>query len=404
MLSDLFAERARVWLTIFAIAWGTLSIGLMLGIGEGLRQNFGKNMHGIGEDLLILNPGMSTKPYRGQAQQVIRFNLQDLQRLKSLPGVMTVTPEYASQKDITLTVEKKEYHTTLSGVEPEYGILRKIQPKAGGRFINFLDNKQQSLVIVLGSDTAQQLSVAENQRITLNNIPFTVVGILAPKPSMLNYQRPDNYMAWIPESVARALWGDTIATFVFKLATQTDHKALKTQITQTIALARGLAPGEPDMLHILDAEEIQKKTDQFLLGMEIFLGVAGALTIIVAGAGIANVMFASVSSATCEIGVRKALGAQNYQILLYYVYQSLLITAIGGCIGILLSMAIAALINHLPLISGALVNNIGKPQVLLSSAVLVTIVSILGLIGLLAGLFPARRAAKVDPVVALRSH
>ncbi len=403
MLRDLFAERTRVWLTIFAIAWGTLSISVMLGIGEGLRQTFGKNMHGIGEDLLILSPGMSTKPYRGQAQQPIQFNLQDVPRLKSLPDIITVTPEYHLTQAITLVVGNRAYYTPPSGVEPDYGMLRKIQPRMGGRFINSLDNQRQSLVIILGAKVAQRLAIVENQTITLNGLPFTVIGILAPKPSLLNYQRPDDYMAWIPAGTARALYGSHIANLILKLAPHVDHKMLKAQITQTIALARGLAPNEQNIIQMMDAEAIQQKTDQFLLGMQVFLGIAGALTLIVAGTGIANVMFASVSSATREIGVRKALGAQNQQILSYYLYQSLLITAMGGAIGILLSIAITALLNHLPLISAALASSIGKFQVLLSKSVLAIIISILGIIGLLAGLFPARRAARVDPVVALRN-
>lgn len=327
----------------------------------------------------------------------------DVPRLKSLPDVITVTPEYSLSQEIILEVGNRAYHTPPSGVEPDYGMLRKIQPRMGGRFINSLDNQRQSLVIILGSEVAQRLAIAENQTITLNGLPFTVIGILAPKPSLLNYQRPDDYMAWIPAGTARALYGSHIANLILKLAPHVDHEILKKQITQTIALARGLSPNEQNIIQMMDAEEIQKKTDQFLLGMQVFLGIAGALTLIVAGTGIANVMFASVSSATWEIGVRKALGAQNQQILSYYLYQSLLITAMGGAIDILLSIAITALLNHLPLISAALASSIGKFQVLLSKSVLAIIISILGIIGLLAGLFPARRAARVDPVVALRS-
>jgi putative ABC transport system permease protein len=403
MLRDLFTERTRVWLTIFAIAWGTISIGLMLGVGEGLRQTFSKNMSETGESLMIISAGASNKPYRGQVQQVIQFNQQDLQHLKALPDVMAITPEYVAKEEVTLKYNQQEYHMAPTGVEPEYSMLRNLKPKADGRFIDSIDDKQRGLVIVLGSELAQQLRVKENKIILLNELPFTVIGILAHKQQMFVYFRPDDYMAWIPTHTARAMWGDNIDKFVVKVAPQSDHAQLQAQIIQAIAFPRGLPPDEENLIHIIDMGESQKKINQFLLGMEVFLGVAGALTIIVAGAGIANVMFASVSSATPEIGVRKALGAQNYQILIYYIYQSLLITAIGGVMGILLTQAIASLINHLPL-SGPIINELGKPQVILSSSILVTIITILGIIGLMAGLFPARRAAMVDPVVALRSH
>lgn len=400
-LSALFAERTRVWLTIVAIAWGTVSISLMLGIGEGLRQIFGKNMKEIGEGIMIVKPGMSNKSYRGQPQQRINFTIQDIQHLKALPDITTITPEYETDSTLTLRHGKQEYSTALIGVNPEYSNLRNIIPREPGRFINPLDEKQRSLVTVLGSDVATQLRVAENQVVTVNELPFKVIGITNHKRQMFAYMRPDDYLAWVPANTARAIWGDKLNTLVLKLNPQVNHEQVKSQITKIVALARGLSPNDDTIVHILDTKEMQGKVNQFWIGMEIFLGLAGALTLVVAGAGVANIMFASVSGAAQEIGIRKALGAQNYQILLHYIYQALLVTAMGGAIGIVVTFTMAGLINHLPL-SGKLIENLGKPQLVLSTPLLAVIIATLGLIGLAAGFFPARRAANLAPVAALR--
>lgn len=401
ILRELVTERTRVWLTVFANAWGTTSISAMLAIGEGLRQAFGNNVKGIGEDLLILWPGESIKPYRGQLPQRINFNLQDLNHLKALPGIKAITPEYDMPGTGSLRYHNREYQGPVVGVEPIYGRLRNIRPVIG-RFIDPLDAKHQQLVMVLGHEVAKRLAVPIQQTVILNQLPFTVIGVAIHKRQAINYQQSDNNLMWIPAASLRALWGDDITNFIVKIAPDVNPIELKAQIIQTIALPRGLSPSERSLVHLLDTAEFQHKTDQFLLGMEIFLGLAGLLTLIVAGVGIANVMFASISSATREIGIRKALGAQKYQILGYYIYQALVITAVGGLIGVVVSYALASFINQLS-VQSPFFAGIGKPQLILSPAILAIIVSILGAIGLIAGLFPARRAARVDPVVALRS-
>jgi len=402
MLKAVFAERTRIWLTILAIAWGTVSISIMLAIGEGLRQAFGDKFKEVGNGIVVLKPGMSIHPHRGQPPQILQFNLQDITKLGQIPGILQITPEYAAPSNLRLENGEQKYPAPILGVKTGYAKLRNIKPRPPGRFIDPIDEHQHHLVMVLGADVAKQLKVREQQTVRVNGLPFTIIGILDSKVQPFFYLLPDNNLVWVPAATARVLWGEDLASLILKTETQIDRRLLKAQIRQTLALPRGLDAAEENILHIVDAYEIQQKVDKFLFGMEIFLGLAGALTLVVAGVGIANVMFASVTTMTREIGIRKALGAQKGQILRYYVYQAILITALGGTIGLVVTSGLTWVLNQL-LLNGSLVADVGRLHLALSSTVIVVIVSVLGLVGLIAGIFPARRAASVDPVVALRS-
>lgn len=404
-MRDLLAERTRVLLTIFAIAWGTLSISVMLAFGEGLRQSLTHNVKEIGQNLLILRPGMSTHVYRGQLQQPLNLLPQDLTHIASLPGIEAVTPEYR-QFDIELSYKNNIYYGAVIGAQPDYGKLRNIQPIAKGHFINELDQQQRHWVVVLGAQVAKKLTLTNHELgkiIYVNRLPFTLIGILPPKKQMTGYQPPDDSLVWIPASTYQLIWGEEIVHLIIQIAANVNHKHLINQIIQTLAVARGLAPDDKGLVNVLDIAESQQKITQFLLGLEIFLGLAGLLTLIAAGVGIANVMFISVSNTTREIGIRKAVGAQNKQIMRYYIGQALAITSMGGVIGIGGSYVIVFVLNNMPLAT-MLFRYMERPQLSLSLRILIGIVVILGGVGLLAGLFPARRAARVDPVVALQKN
>lgn len=407
ILKELLAERTRLLLTILAVAWGTIAIAGMLAVGEGLRVAFHQAMSGVGKGLLFVQPGQTKEPVKGIGSHLdIRFNGYDYQSIKGLPIVQAIYPEFSIQK--TLRRQDKTCNTSLVGVSPEYGRIRHILPQSGGRFIDDLDIKAFNRVIVLGSEAAHTLfDTTENpigQSIWVDNIPFTIVGIMQDKLQLFSLGMPDKYLAWIPESTFTQIASTTtIPTLLIVPRNQHSMEALKQQILTLIALNHQVNPTDIEIVNFTDSAEIQSKTDTIFLGMQIFLGLIGILTLIVAGAGIANVMYASVSRSTRDIGIRMALGARSKQILAHYITESLFATAMGGLIGLLGTVVLIQGVSQLILLQNAFIfRELGYPQPILSLKVIIIVILTLGAIGLLAGFFPARKAALINPVEALR--
>jgi putative ABC transport system permease protein len=176
---------------------------------------------------------------------------------------------------------------------------------------------------------------------------------------------------------------------------------LQKQLTSLVARYNGVDPQDETILTIVDIHDMQQKIQTTLNGTEIFLGIVGAMTLVVAGVGVANVMFISVKRATREIGIRMAVGARAWQILWHYIVEALVTTFIGGVIGISLAALLVWAVKQIP-IDNEIFQFFGKPMPVLSGLVMVVVIITLGITGLLAGFFPAWRAANVNPVEALR--
>ncbi len=405
IVKELLTEKTRLFLTILAVAWGTISIAIMLAVGEGLRLNFSKAMAGSGTNVLIVQGGQTSLASKGQTiNQKVQLTLQDFQTLElGMPNIQ-ITPEYTLY--IPISYQDRTHNAQVSGVDPIYGELRYIQANAGGRFINELDNQERRQVIVLGNEVVKVLfNPGENpvgKMVVLNNHSFKVIGVMQNKLQMWNYQAPDNYLSWIPANTHTMLAApEKIDTFVIVPNDPDQLSAIKTNIRNVIAQNHHLDPQDKSIITLQDSHESQEKTNALFRGMEIFLGIVGALTLVIAGVGVANVMFISVRRATRDIGIRMAVGARRYQILCHYIFEALLTTAVGGLIGLLGAKIIIALINRIPM-QGKFFQFIGKPTPVLSALVISTVIVILGLIGFLAGFFPAKKAANIDPAEALR--
>jgi putative ABC transport system permease protein len=231
--------------------------------------------------------------------------------------------------------------------------------------------------------------------------PFTVIGVMQKKPEFMSSEAPDEYLNWIPVSTYQLLanprYIDRISITYKNLNLLTGTKQ---QIQQIIALHHNADPDDSSIVNFTDLAKIQNTINTFFYGMQIFLGIIGSLTLLIAGVGIANVMFASIKRATHEIGVQMALGARTYHILFHYIAESFLVTIIGGSIGLVLSFLLVFGVRKITF-QGKLIEVIGQPNPVLSLKVIFIVVVILGLTGFLAGLFPAMKAAKVDPAESL---
>ena len=402
-LHELFRERTRIILTILAIAWGTFTIATMLAIGEGLRVNFASTVANSGDNLLTLT-GMSTsKAYQGTPQNApISLTSQDFNSIRAIPNIIKASPQYGFQRQITY--KDKNSNVSIYGVNADYNIIHQITTI--GRFISPIDIEQRRAVIVLGTEAKKQLFSNEDNPVGkivyINHQPFLVIGVMKDKPQMIAEQMPDAYLNWMPFSTYELIVNpSSIDTIVLTYQNPKLLAVTKKQIQKLVALNHHADPNDDNLIDFDDLASRQEKINNFFWGMEIFLGIIGTLTLIIAGVGIANVMLASIHRSIREIGMRMAIGAKTYHIMLHYTLESFNATILGGAIGILFSYATILLIKLIPM-KGRLIDGIGKPTPILSLTVLLTVVGILGCIGFLAGFLPALRAAKIDPSEALR--
>ncbi|MBI3932289.1 MAG: ABC transporter permease [Acidobacteria bacterium] len=401
--SDAEHNRKRIALTILAIAWGTLSIVLLLSFGEGLKRAFHKTKRGLGESIGILWPGATTRAHMGlPSGRTISFTDEDAGILKArIPEIAALSREYAVRRGITHGA--KTVNARIRGVDPEFGPMRNVIPRAGGRFVNERDLLEKRRVIFLGDELATDLFGREDpvgRTVLVNQSAFLVVGVMQPKAMMGMYSGPDKGQASIPATTFKAVYTDVrIGNMVYRPVTPEAGDVAKAQIYRVLASKYHFDPEDERALGVWDTREDQRLVDNIALGIQMFLGIIGALTLFVGGMGVANIMYAVVKERTREIGVKMALGAKVRQIMAPFVLEALLMTVIGGVLGTLVSLGAIAVIAALPL-EGEAFAFLGRPT--FSPGVAFATATVLGAIGTLAGYFPARRAAAVNPAVSLR--
>lgn len=396
-------NRKRMLLTVVAIAWGTLSIVMLLSFGEGMKRAFFKGTRGMGENVGVLWPGSTTKAWAGMGSgRTIQFQDEDGEMLVArIPSLAAVTREYARRRG--LTVGTKTVNARVRGVDPSFGFIRNHVPQPGGRFLNEEDDRQKRRVIFLGEELAQDLYGTQSvvgRELMINQSVFTVIGVAQKKSMMGMYSGPDKTQAAIPASTFRAMYTDaTVDNFVYLPKSLETADLAKSEIYRVLGAKYRFDPEDRRALSIWDTRENQRITDNIALGIQMFLGIIGALTLFVGGMGVANIMYAVVKERTREIGIKMALGAKARQVMAPFVIESLVITGTGGVLGTLVSLSIITIIGMLPL-DGEAFELMGKPT--FSPAIALATSLILGGVGMFAGYFPARRAASINPAESLR--
>jgi putative ABC transport system permease protein len=401
--TDAARNRKRITLTVLAIAWGTLSIVLLLSFGEGMKRAFHKSTRGMGESIGVLWPGATTRAYMGlPSGRSIQFRDEDAELLQArIPAIQAVSREYQIWRPIANGT--KTVNARVRGVDPCFGEMRHQIPQPGGRFINDADQAGKRRVIFLGDELATDLFGEQppvGRTVLVNQSPFIVIGVMQKKTQMGMYSGPDKNQTAIPASTFKAMFTDSRPNnMVYKPVSMETADLAKVEIYRVLGSKYRFDPDDERALGIWDTRENQRLTDNVAFGIQIFLGIIGALTLFVGGMGVANIMYAVVKERTREIGVKMALGAKERQVMAPFVLEALLMTVMGGLLGTLVSLGLIAGIAALPL-KGDAFDFLGKPTFSLPIAVATS--TVLGTIGLLAGYFPARRAASVNPAVSLR--
>ena len=401
---DFRKQKKRITLTLVALAWGTISIMLLLGFGEGLHRQLSINQRGLGEGLVILWAGSTSLPYKGMPRgRELYFMKDDIEYLKrTVPEIADVGGE-CSNWGTEVRYGSKVTDEHVTGVTPNYQQMRNHIPELGGRMVDDIDMRNKRRVAFLGHDIKNRLfgdQEAVGQTIYIENLPFTVVGVEIEKMQMGMYGGPDGDRVAIPLSTFQAVFGENyLHTIVYVPRSFDNMKSIERRVFEVFGSKLQFDPKDDRALWVWDTVTNAREFNNMLVGVKVFLGIIGGLTLLIASVGVANIMYVSVKERTREIGIKMAVGARKSYILMQFLIEALMITCLGGAAGMAFSYIATETFKRVPLKSDV-IDFMGRPTISLEIGLIV--VAILGVMGLLSGLFPAMRAASVNPVDSLR--
>ena len=400
-LRDVRAQKLRLFLTVFGIVWGTAAVTLLLAFGQGLHKQVAVSMKGLGDAIVIAWPSRTSKAWEGLPRgRRISLTDEDIVRLRAeVPEIDRLSEEY-SKEGARFAFGKKTLAAELSGANAEWGVMRTMIPQEGGRFLNDLDLAERRRVVFVGDQLKIDLfgegTDAVGKILQLDGVPFTVVGVLKKKEQDSSYSGRDKDKAIIPSTTFKALYGSReIENFIFQVLDPQKVESVKKRVIAAAAAEHRFDPTDEEAIQMWDTTEGTKFIDTFFLAFRSFLGIVGALTLVVGGIGVSNIMNVAVEERTKEIGIKMALGAKRRYVIGQFLTETVVLTAAGGLVGFLISWGICAVFPKL-----GLTEYVGIPVI--SAQVALTTTAILGAIGLLAGYFPARTAANLRPVEALK--
>jgi len=393
--TTLVANKLRSSLTMLGIIIGNASVIAMVGIGQGTQKLAADQFQSLGPNVLFIVPG-SQDAQRNRGELPKTLVLEDAQAIASLvPSVAEVAPQIQSRQAVIY--RNRNSASQIIGVTPEFLQVRSFDV-ARGRFITELDLKKNNQVVALGSDLANKLfddSDPVGQRIRIKNISFLVIGVMQPKGSSFGTNQDDS--AFLPlTTMANRIVGRTSPygteiSFISVAAKDADSLgAAEFQITNLLRRRHKII--DDDDFTVRNQKDALQIVNTLTSGLTLMLAAIAGISLLVGGIGVMNIMLVSVTERTQEIGLRKAIGAREQDILIQFLIEAIILSAAGGLIGTLIGIGSVSVIGMLtPLKAGV------------SSTSIIVAVSVSGSIGLFFGVIPARRAAKLDPIVALRS-
>jgi putative ABC transport system permease protein len=407
-LRTLWAHKLRSFLTMFGIAWGVGSLLLLAGVGEGFRNGNRRQLETFGKNIIFFFGGRAPA-VEGNFTSMKWFNLtyddyRDIQSQSKL--ALHVSPVIA-RDDIRAVSEYTSTNGQVSGVPPVYSQVRTI-PLEVGRWLNDEDNDQRRRVCILGREMTRNLfpgRPAVGNTILLNGVRFQVVGMLSMIGSEEN--NSTNIRIFVPFNTMRELFplkgdnsndGNAISFLNYQPRTFDENEAVKQELHTIVARNHGgFNPKDKDNWEEWDTVKNQKLMGKIFTAMDWFLGGVGLVTLALGAIGIINIMLVAVTERTREIGLRKALGATNRNILFQFFLEGAFLTLMSGAFGVGGAMLIIQLLSGVKLPPG-----FDTPRIVPVSAV--GAVLSLALAGIAAGLYPARKAAMLEPVEALRQE
>ncbi len=404
-LATLWAHKLRSFLTMFGIAWGVGSLLLLVGLGEGFRSGQTKQLANLGQDIMFMFPGhipavegstLSARKYYFTYQDYLAIR-RDAHSLRYLSPVL-------NREDIRAVSDYGSTNGQVFGIAPEYNQIRNV-PVGTGRWFNEEDNNETRRVAVVGWELLKNIfpgRPAVGSSILLNGTNFEVIGVVSKIGQDGN--NGTNARIFIPIQTMRGLFPlkeqnseDAISFLNYRPIVPAQHLQAKNEIHEILARRHGFDPKLAESFEDWDTIENNQRVGKIFNSMDWFLGVVGVVTLGLGAIGIINIMLVSVTERTREIGLRKALGATHRAILTQFFVEGAFLTALSGGIGLALVGGFISILAMLPAPEG-----FDTPRIVPASAV-VAILS-LSIAGIAAGLYPARQAALLQPVEALRQE
>jgi len=396
--------KARTAMTMFGIIWGTMTVIILLSFGVGVQKQMSKNMHGIGEGIAIVWPGRTSVAFEGYGRdRSIRLNEDDIELIRSeVKDIIRISPEF-SKWGSTVRVDDKINRPNVTGIIPEYGIMRNIWPEYGGRWLNELDNLEKRRVVFIGNRLRDFLfgekEDAIGKYVFIDQTPFLVVGVMKEKTQNSSYNQRDRDRAFIPMTTFKSVFGEQyVSNFVYQISDPRISDSVEKQVYTALGKKFKFDPNDSETLGIWDTTNMDEFIFYFSLGFNLFMGLIGVITLVVGGIGLANIMYVVVQERTREIGIRRSAGAKRSTIMGQFILEAFVVIGIGAAIGFIIALTIITIFSALPIPD--VKEAVGTPE--LNPMVAIVTVFILGSIGFLAGFFPARRASKLNIVDCLR--
>ncbi len=393
-LTSLYANKMRSLLTMLGIIIGVGAVIALVSVGMGVRSNVTSSIASLGSNMLIVSPGSSNRGgVRGAAGSMQTLKYDDAKAIKDkIKNIDYVSPSVSSSYQVVYG--NNNWNTSVQGVTPEFMSIRSLSIGYGS-FVSTDDMNKRNRVAVIGTTVASNLFAKDNpvgKNIRINNQPYKVIGLLESKGQSSVGQDQDDVI-YIPLTTAqeRMLGITYVQSINVQVSSQEKMEQVQAEIENLLRSRHHIVAGKDDDFHVRNLTSLMETVSQSTSMLTLLLGAIAGISLIVGGIGIMNIMMVSVTERTREIGIRKALGATFMNIMTQFLIESMVIGIIGGIIGIVFGCAASKIIAQLG----------DFTTVITITPIIISFLFAVG-IGLFFGIYPARKAAKLDPIEALR--
>ncbi|MBK6767080.1 MAG: ABC transporter permease [bacterium] len=398
VITNLSSNKLRSALTMFGITWGIASVMLLSGLAQGFSEDSLKGIRAMGKDVVIVWGGRkSLATGSGRKGDQIRFDEKTNKALEAKAQLFDFSPE-VSAWSTEMRAGTRIFNTRLAGVGETYGNLRNCIPDYG-RWLSRRDVLEARRVCVIGNEVRKKLFGDESnplhERVLIGGREFLIVGWKSDKKQNSSYYGPDNDVVFIPYTTQMSLYDRFwFGNFIFAPKDVDEHELAVAEFKNIVSKVHKFDPEDPEALSLWDTHKSAQETERVFDAINALMVAIGAITLMIGGLGVMNIMLVSVVERTREIGIRRAIGAKAFDIVKQFFFECLIITVVAGLGGMLVGWSLIRLLHNVQLPEGL------APPILSQETMLIS-AGMIGLVTIFSGLYPALRASRVNPIQAL---